>query len=59
MFPKQGGRVIPKLNVKFWWTLFIALKTRLFFAKSDIFIPKCTEFGGAGVPTVYELFLKK
>ena len=25
MFPKQGGRVIPKLNVKFWWTLFIAL----------------------------------
>ena len=47
MFPKQGGRVIPKLNVKFWWTLFIALKTRLFFAKSDIFIPKCTEFGGA------------
>ena len=30
------------LNLKFWWPLFLALKTRVFLGgKSDIWIPKC------------------
>ena len=42
---KGGGSGIPDLYVKFWWPLFLALKTQLFLAKSDILIPKCTEGG--------------
>ena len=41
--------------VKFWWPSFLALKTRLFLAKSDIYIPKYT----GGGPLGYEIFLKK
>ena len=34
IFPKQGGGSrIPKLYVKFWWPMFLALKTRLFWPK--------------------------
>ena len=43
---KGGGSGVPKLFFKFWWSLFLALKTRLFLAKSDIWIPKCIEGGG-------------
>ena len=35
--------------MKFWWPLFLALKTQFFLAKSDIFIPKCTEGGSTGL----------
>ena len=36
-FPKirEGDSGIPKLYVKFWWPLFLALKTWLFLVKSD------------------------
>ena len=40
----------PKLYVKFWWPLFLALKftfLSLNLAKIQIFIPKCTEGGGS------------
>ena len=34
IFPIQGGGSrIPKLYVKFWWLMFLALKTRLFWPK--------------------------
>ena len=48
----DGGSVIPKLYVKFWWPLFLALKTRLFLAKSDIFIPRCNEGGSTGLGNI-------
>ena len=42
-FPKQGGGVsIPKLYVKFWWPLFLAMKFTfllLNLAKIQIFSP--------------------
>ena len=48
----MGGRVgIPKLYVKFWWPLFLAMKFTFLFlnlAKIHIFIPKCTEAGWGG-----------
>ena len=58
---KGGGSRIPKLNVKFWWPLFLALKTRLFLAKSDNKSPKCAYGGGevAGlglIPKFYHFF---
>ena len=43
---KGGGSGIPKLYVKFWWPLFLAMKFTFLFlnlAKIHIFIPKCTE----------------
>ena len=42
---------------KYQWPLFLALKIRLFSAKSDIFIPQCTERGGGS--TGLENILKK
>ena len=39
---RGGGAGIPKLNVKFQWPLFLALKPDFFLAKSDILIPECT-----------------
>ena len=46
---KEGGSSIPKLYVKFWWPLFLAIKFKFLLqnlAKIHIFIPKCTEGGG-------------
>ena len=47
---------IPKLYVKFWWPLFLAMKFTFLFlnlAKIHIFIPKCTEGGGStGLGTI-------
>ena len=48
-FRKGGGFGIPKLDVKFWWPLFLAMKITLLFlklAKIHIFIPKSTYGGG-------------
>ena len=47
---KGGGSGIPKLNVKFWWPLFLALKRRLFWPK--------VAFLFLNVPRNGELFLK-
>ena len=47
----RGGYGIPKIYVKFWWPLFLALKFTFLFlnlAKIHIFFPKCTE--GVGPP---------
>ena len=54
-----GGFGIPKLYVKFWLPLFLAIKFTFLFlnlAKIQIFIPK-NAFGGVGL-TVQELLLK-
>ena len=48
------GGGIPKLYVKFWWPLFLAMKFTFLFlnlAKIHIFIPK-SAYGGRGGPTV-------
>ena len=48
---KKGGAGIPKLYVKFWWPLFLAMKFTFLFlnlAKIHIFIPKCTKGGSTG-----------
>ena len=45
---KGGGFGSPKLYVKFWWPLFLALKTRLFFAKSDKKSPLNVPMVGGG-----------
>ena len=48
---KKGGFGIPKLFVKFWWPLFLAMKFTFLFlnlAKIHIFIPKCIEGGWGG-----------
>ena len=42
-----GSSGSPKLYAKYWWPLFLALKTRPFLAKNDIFIPNSTEEGGS------------
>ena len=47
----RGGVGIPKLYVKFWWPLFLALKFTFLFlnlAKIQIFIPKSAYGGGGG-----------
>ena len=51
---------IPKLYVKFWWPLFLAMTFTFLFlnlGKVQIFIPKSTK--GEGGPPVKELFLTK
>ena len=45
------GVGIPKLYVKFWWPLFLAIKFTFLFlnlAKIQIFIPKSAYGGGGG-----------
>ena len=52
---RRGGFGIPKLYVKFWWPLFLAMKFTFLFlnsAKIQIVIPKSTEGEGAGDPLV-------
>ena len=51
-----GSSGSPKLYAKYWWPLFLALKTRPFLAKNDIFIPNCTEEGGStGLGNIFGL----
>ena len=52
------------IYVKFWWPLFLALKTLLFLVKSDIFIPFQMYQGGVGgstglgiIPKKYQFYL--
>ena len=52
IIPKKGGGGvgIPKLYVKFWWPLFLAMKFTFSFlnlGKIQIFIPKSTKGGGS------------
>ena len=49
---KRGGGGSPKLNVKFWWPLFLAKKFTFLFlnlAKIHKFIPICAEGGSTGL----------
>ena len=49
IIPKQGGVGIPRLYVKFWWPLFLAIRFTFLFlnlAKIHIFIPKSAKVGG-------------
>ena len=56
IIPKKGGGVgIPKLYVKFWWPLFLAMRFTFLFlnlAKIHIFIPKSAYGGSTGLGNI-------
>ena len=55
---KGGGSGIPKLYVKFWWPLFLALKN-LFFWPKVTFLSLNVPRGGGGlgiIPKIYNFF---
>ena len=57
---KGGGVSIPKLYVKFWWLLFLAMKfTCLFltFSQNSHFYSEIYQRGGG--PSIEEIFVKK